>query len=115
MSLLYIFAATSMGAQTVKRMGSAVNGGPFVRCGANELAIVSGELGPKASRSISEVVLNVRSETFGHRKPDAVLAIGLCGGLLPSLSQRRVVAYTECLSTDGAEALGCSQSLLNAV
>jgi hypothetical protein len=32
-------------------------------------------------------------------KADAVLVIGLCGGLTESLREQRIVAYTECLST----------------
>jgi hypothetical protein len=32
-------------------------------------------------------------------KPDAVVVIGLCGGLTQSLREQQIVAYTECLST----------------
>jgi hypothetical protein len=32
-------------------------------------------------------------------KPDAVLVIGLCGGLTQSLREQQIVAYTESLST----------------
>jgi len=33
-------------------------------------------------------------------KPDAVVVIGLCGGLTQSLREQQIVAYTECLSTE---------------
>jgi hypothetical protein len=34
-----------------------------------------------------------------REKLDAVLVIGLCGGLTESLREQQIVAYTECLST----------------
>jgi nucleoside phosphorylase len=48
--------------------------------------------------------------------PDAVLVIGLCGGLTESLPEGRLVAYTACKSTDSARPLlSCAESIADSV
>jgi nucleoside phosphorylase len=45
-------------------------------------------------------------------KPDAVLVIGLCGSLSSTLPETRIVAYSNCLSTDPEKPpLRCSQPI----
>ena len=50
-------------------------------------------------------------------KPDAMLVIGLCGGLTESLREQRIVAYTDCLSTgpNKAPPLQCSPGLTDSI
>jgi nucleoside phosphorylase len=50
-------------------------------------------------------------------KPDAVLVIGLCGGLAESLREQQIVAYAECLSTGSNKAppLQCSPVLTESI
>jgi hypothetical protein len=69
--------------------------------------------GPQLARSTAAQALRPwtdRSEVaLAADKPDAVLVVGLCGGLKESLPGSRLVLYTECLSTaNGQAALECS-------
>ena len=114
MSLLYVFAAAAFEAKPVRQIAaSAKRSDPAsapLRCGANELLLVTGGMGPKLAQKAAEAALG--SETSKSRKPDAVLIIGLCGGLTESLPEGRIVVYTDCLSTEAAKApLRCSPSL----
>ena len=112
MSLIYIFTFSKVETQEVARlMGKALKGtaparvGPS-RVGANDLILFASEMGPKIARSLAKSVLNESTQTerenSGNPKPDAILIIGLCGGLTTDLRQNTVVAYTECLSSDEA-------------
>src|SRR5437763_974615 len=116
MSMLYIFAATPMEGQPVRKIGVVDTAGSTVRCGPNNLVLMIGGMGPASAKQKAERALNGGSSTNNGRKPDAVLVIGLCGGLSPSLSERRIVAYTECLSTEAARpALTCSPTITESV
>lgn len=48
-------------------------------------------------------------------KPEAILVIGLCGGLTESMQEERIVAYTGCLSSGNQPPLRCSPALTNAI
>jgi Phosphorylase superfamily len=73
-------------------------------------------MGPGNARSKAELALGLRAEPSGTPQPDAVLVIGLCGGLTESLSEGRVVAYTACKSTEVMKpVLTCSQNAVNSV
>ncbi len=111
MSLIYIFTFSKVETEQVARlMGAAVNGKPPARAGpsrvgANEIVLFASDMGPKIARSLANSLFNDGAQTQGNdgnRKPDAILVIGLCGGLTANLPQNTVVTYTECLSSQGA-------------
>jgi nucleoside phosphorylase len=100
MSCVYIFAATEMEARPLRNIASA-----------DELVLITGAMGPKNARSKAESALSNSS-----RKPDAVLVIGLCGGLTPSLPEGHIVAYTDCLTTEDSKlSLQCSRSIVETI
>jgi nucleoside phosphorylase len=111
MSLVYVFAASKMEAQPVADLappGQAphpVDGGVTFTCAANTLTLTVSGMGPKKAISAAQAALNGddgRAEVGASKaaKPEAILVVGLCGGLTESLSEGRIVAYTNCLSTD---------------
>jgi nucleoside phosphorylase len=112
MSLIYIFTFSKVETEQVGRlMGATVKGNPTARAvpshvGPNEVVLFASDMGPKIARSLANSVLNDGDQThgqeFGNPKPDAILSIGLCGGLTADLRQNTVVSYTECRSTDEA-------------
>src|SRR5689334_9450889 len=114
MSLVYVFAAAAFEAKPVRQIAGAAKGSDSASvpllCGVNELLLITGGMGPKLAQKAAESALG--SEASTSRKPDAVLIIGLCGGLTESLPEGRIVAYTDCLSTEAAKApLRCSPSI----
>jgi len=111
MSVLYVFATSGMEAQPVRKISTVSNGKSRLRCGPNDVALITGAMGPKNARSKAEAALNGRSGAQFHSRPDAVISIGLCGGLDSSLPHQRIVAYTECMSTDGGRTLACSRAI----
>jgi nucleoside phosphorylase len=94
-SRIYVFAASDMEAQSVRKIA-----------GPNELVLVICGMGPLNAKSKAEAVLR-----FGE-KPDAIVVVGLCGGLTQSIGEGRIVAYTECLSSKpGNPSLRCSKTV----
>ena len=88
---------------------------PF-QCGSNEVVLVIGGMGPKGARAKAEGVLGQGLSSAQSRRPDAVLIIGLCGGLTPSLPEGRIVSYTECQSTEDTKPpLRCSKPITDSV
>ena len=97
MSLVYIFTfskveteqvARLMGATAAVKPGARV--GP-VRVGANDFVLFASDMGPKIARSLANSVLNntnpAHVATVANPRPDAVLIVGLCGGLTANLQQ----------------------------
>jgi nucleoside phosphorylase len=115
MSLVYVFAAAAFEAKPVRQIAAAAAGtsseSATLHCGPNELHLITGGMGPKLAQKAAGAALLSAS-----RKPDALLIIGLCGGLTASLPEGRIVAYTDCLSTESAKPpLRCSESLTNSL
>ena len=120
MSLVYIFAASPMEGQPVRKIANppAAPGSSAtpLRSGPNEWVLIIGGMGPRGSGAKAEEALNLTSSASEFRKPDAVLIIGLCGGLAASLPEGRIVVYKECLSTEDAKPpLRCSQPIVDSV
>lgn len=120
MSLVYVFAASPFEAKPVRKIAAstAAPGSSSVplRCGPNEVLLVIGGMGPKDAQKKAEVALGPTSQASASPKADAVLVIGLCGGLTASLPEGRIVAYTDCLSTDSSKPpLRCSQPLIDSL
>src|SRR5687768_16755647 len=116
MSLLYIFAASPMEGEPVRKIAAAADSRSPARCGSNDVVLNVSGMGPGNARSKAAVALCVATERAISTKPDAVLVIGLCGALTESLPEGRIVAYTECKSTEAAKpALSCSPSAVDSV
>ena len=115
MSLVYIFAATGMEGQPVRRIGVASDSSQTLRCGENELVLNVSGMGPANARRKAEAVLNA-AVSPGSPKPNAAVVIGLCGGLISSLPEGRIVAYTACRSLEDAKPLlRCSETIVDSV
>ncbi len=96
---LYIFAATEMEAKPLRSIATQ-----------NDAVLVTPGMGPKNARAKAEAVLS------GGRKPDAVLITGLCGGVIPSLPEGRLVAYTGCQTTERSNSsVNCSQTITDSI
>jgi hypothetical protein len=116
MSLVYIFAASPMEGEPVRKIAGERDSHSPMRCGSNDFVLIFSGMGPGNARSKAEVALGLRTEPSRTPKPDAVLVIGLCGGLTESLSEGRVVAYTACKSTESPkQVLACSQNIVDSV
>lgn len=127
MSLVFIFAASKMEGQPVLQIaGPGADKSPArpahpLRSGPNEFDLILGGMGPKGAHAKAAEVLGLaspRASSGPHPipRPDAVLIIGLCGGLSNSLEQNGIVAYTDCLSTDSNQPpLQCSPAISNAI
>ena len=118
MSRVYVFAASPFEAKPVQRIaasgGSSDSSSAPLRCGPNEVFLSVSGMGPRDAQKRVEAALGTKSQPPASPKPDVVLVIGLCGGLTASLPEGRIVAYTNCLSTDPAKPpLGCSEPLVD--
>jgi len=116
MSLLYVFAASAIEGEPVRRMASATDSNSILRCGVNDVVLITTGMGPRNAKDHVAAALNGSPSALLARRPDAVLVIGLCGGLTDSLSEGRVVAYTGCGFTDGVRPiLSCSDTIMDSV
>jgi len=127
MPLVYVFAASKMEAQPLlvlaaqngtSGQGSAVS--LIIEHGNDRFAVIITGMGTRNAEAKAEGALGAPG-TGGSQpvaeKPDAVLVIGLCGGLTEGLCEQRIVAYTECLSTSPNKAppLQCSPVLTDGI
>jgi hypothetical protein len=124
MSFVNVFAASKSEAEPVQRIVHAAasatsSGNVLLRLGWNEFLLIIGGMGPKAARAKAMEALGSSPTLDGSNLPadqktDAVLAIGLCGSLSNSLPETRIVAYTDCLSTEPTQPpLRCPASVTN--
>jgi hypothetical protein len=128
MPLVYVFAASKMEAQPVLVLagqnGATGQGsaGLIIEHGDGRFAVIITGMGTRNAEVKADDVLGLAAP--GERagpplggKPDAVLVIGLCGGLTESLPEDRIVAYTECLSTAPSKPppLQCSPFLTHGI
>jgi nucleoside phosphorylase len=112
MSLVYVFAASTMEAQPVRRIGVHSDSNAILRCGPNDVVLITGGMGPINARIKADAAL----QSSAGVTPDAVLSIGLCGGLTALLPEGRIVGYTECRSTQaGKPLLRCSEKLIDSM
>jgi len=100
MGCTYVFAATETEARPVRKIVAD-----------SEIVVITSGMGPKNAKQEAEARLR---QGVSARKPDAVLVIGLCGGLISALPEGQIVTYTQCLSFDSPESrFCCSESILN--
>src|SRR5687767_9312638 len=115
MSLIYIFAASPAEAEPVRKIAAVSESSSSARCGANDVVLIVGGMGPLNAKRKAEAALVGNVDAPTTHKPDAVLVIGLCGGLTDKLPEGRIVVYTTCGVTEPAgPILPCSESILNA-
>jgi nucleoside phosphorylase len=116
MSLVYIFAATGMEGQPVRRIGVASDSSPTLRCGQNDLVLNISGMGPANAQRKAEAALNSAPVSPASPKPNAAVVIGLCGGLTASLPEGRIVAYTACRSLEDTKPiLRCSEAIVDSL
>lgn len=120
MNLVYVFAASKMEVQPLWKVAGLAaapgSGVSSLRCGPNEVVPIIGGMGPKRARASAERTLGLAPAGYDDSKPEAVLIIGVCGGLTACLPEGRVVAYTACLSTEAAHPpLRCSPNLTDSI
>jgi len=109
MSLIYIFAASPMEAEPVRKIGTPSSPDSHFRCGENELVLITGGMGPRNAREKADLTFRSGYGAPSGRKPDVAMTIGLCGGLIDPMKEGAVVTYEECLSTeDHNQSLSCS-------
>ena len=109
MSLVYIFAASAMEVEPVRKIIAATDSQSPAHCGANDVVFIVSGMGPLNAKNKAMATLVAEAEGSVVSTPDAVLVIGLCGGLTESLPEGRLVAYTACKSTDSSKpVLSCS-------
>jgi nucleoside phosphorylase len=128
MALVYVFVASKMEAQPVlvlaARNGTAGHGSTVaaIEHGDQRFAVIITGMGTRNAEAKANSALGLAASGVGSglplaERPDAVLVIGLCGGLTESFREQRIVAYTECLSTGPHKAppLQCSRVLTDGV
>ena len=100
----------------MRKIGTRSSSESHYRCGANDVVLITGGMGPANASEKAKAALGLGFENMAGRKPDVALAIGLCGGLNTSLAEGDIVAYSACLSTDDDKtSLSCSNSITNSV
>jgi nucleoside phosphorylase len=127
MSLVCVFAASKMEGQPIQQIaGADTENQPTshvepLRFGPNEVILIIAGMGPKNARSKAREAFGLGSAQTGSslpfgRRPNAVLVIGLCGGLTNSFTENKIVAYTDCLSTEPSKPpLQCSPTITKAL
>ena len=124
MSRILVFAASKMELRPVLELTrpNAADGlpapGATLRAGQNELTLTVSGMGPQLARKTGAETLSAWMDRDGYErvsedKPDAVLVIGLCGGLVQSLPRSRLVVYKSCMSCAGEAQLGCAPAITN--
>src|SRR5262249_47524862 len=98
------------------------SGALIIEHGEGRFAGIITGMGTRNAEAKAEAALRLAARGAGGsrplaERPDAVLVIGLCGGLTESLPEDRIVAYTECLSTSPNKAppLQCSPALTDGI
>jgi nucleoside phosphorylase len=120
MPLVYVFASSKMEAQPVLALASKnvpVQAGRAVMVEVREnrfAAIITG-MGTGNARIRADAALSAGGARPTIERPDAILVIGLCGGLTEAMREDQIVAYTECLSADKSPPISCSAALTDAI
>jgi nucleoside phosphorylase len=112
MSLLYVFAASPMEGKPVEKLAVPPEPGSPGRYGPNQVMLTITGMGPRNAEKKADAVLRLAPGESPAAKPDAVLVVGLCGGLTEALQEGRFVTYSECRSTKSSDpVLSCSPTI----
>lgn len=117
MGRIFILAATKMEADPVARLlgvpqGKCVSEASPITAGPNRLEFFFTGIGPKQARERAAKILSDSAQrpAAGDKKsdkPDALIVIGLCGGLTDSLPEMSIVTYSSCVS-ETSDGIPCS-------
>lgn len=122
--MIYVFASSKMEAQPVLGLDQKSAAGKetpvIVEQNGNRFAVVITGMGIGNAKAKSEAVLGLAGGESGAvpqtaEKPEAILVIGLCGGLTEAMREERIVAYTDCLSAGNLPPLRCSAAMIDAM
>jgi hypothetical protein len=80
------------------------SGAVIIEQSGDRFAVIITGMGTRNAEARADAAFGLAAPDAGGslpvaEKPDAVLVIGLCGGLAENLSEDRIVAYRECVST----------------
>jgi hypothetical protein len=128
MPLVYVFAASKMEAQPVLVLAARNDTSgqsstvTIIERGDLRFTVIITGMGTRNAEAKADAALGLAGPgadggTPLAGKPDALLVIGLCGGLTETFREQQIVAYTECLSTgpNKAPPLECSPSLTDGI
>ncbi|MGH9343571.1 MAG: hypothetical protein ACRD19_07415, partial [Terriglobia bacterium] len=123
MPLIYVFAASKTEARPA--LAFAGSRGPVasgaVGEGEKRVVVTITGMGRRNAGTAARAALNLASlRSSGNmramQKPDAVLVIGVCGGLTEAVPQGRIVVYDQCLSAEAQHPpLRCSPAFTQAM
>jgi Phosphorylase superfamily len=123
-NMIYVFASSKMEAQPLLCMAQkdahSEQTPVIVEWNGKQFAVIITGMGMRNAKANAEGVLGLTGvgdagEPPADEKPEAILVIGLCGGLTEAMHEDRIVAYTDCLSAGNQARLGCSPALANAI
>ncbi len=117
MPLVYVFASSKAEAKPVLELARQPGRPAAFEAGGNQLAVIITGMGTGNARRVTDAALGLAADSAEGgkpQKPDAILMIGLCGGLTEVTREGQIVVYIECLSTEQAP-LPCSLSLNSAI
>lgn len=122
--MIYVFASSKMEAQPVlglarKDAHSKQTPVTVEQNGKQFAAIITG-MGMRNAKTKADAALGLvgAGSVSGPPtpdKPEAIVVIGICGGLTEAMQEERIVAYTDCLSAGNQTPLRCSPALTNAI
>ena len=122
MSRMFVLAASKMEADPVarplgiSRWDADSHAGP-IAAGPNQLEFFITGMGPQRAGERAAEILPESTQLENRndprsKTPDALVVIGLCGGLTDSLPETSIVAYSDCLSTiNGRGPFPCAREL----
>ncbi len=122
--MVYVFASSKMEAQPVlspaQKDAHIEKTSVIVEWNGKQFAAIITGMGMRNAKTKAQVALGLAGAGLGGGRPtadqpEAVLVIGLCGGLTEAMHEARIVAYTDCLSSGNQPRLCCSSALTNAI
>jgi nucleoside phosphorylase len=122
--MIYVFASSKMEAQPVlglaQKDAHSKETPVIVERNGKQFAVIITGMGMRNAKTKAEATLGLTGAGSGGGpqtgdKPEAMLVIGLCGGLTEAMHEEGIVAYTDCLSADNQPRLRCSPALTNAI
>lgn len=121
MPLIYVFAASKTEARLALALAALSRARGTINQSENRCAVMITGMGRRNAAAKASAVMRSLSPCSGgnapaSQKPDAVIVIGVCGGLTEAVPRGRVVVYGECLSTgDQQPPLPCAPTVTKAI
>lgn len=122
MAFICVFAASRMEARPALALPSrsgARNAQGMVSRGENQVATIITGVGPRNAELKAWAAFGLSAQEPVSPgmppKPDAVLVIGLCGGLTSAIQPERLVLYDQCFLAGPGGPLPCSKPMTEAI